>query len=930
MANDPSDRLDGLVQFIKSRNPGPLHEVAAVHEEAIRLAIYSGRSQLAGELIESYRNLIEEPVPYEIGVYCDFSTGIMLWRSGKFEEALHYYSAAGEAAEKNNDIHTAARCLMAHGVIMWSRGDFPESLELLNRAVKGLRSRTDASLVSCLNWLGVVNARLRNFSTAWSCYTEALGLLDEEDSRSNRGYLLCNMGLLCQQMGLIDQAEKSFRESMEIQQRIGNAYGYADSLANLGMLLLKYCNKPGGALLILQEAAGLQLENGERGKAGLVLTNAAVAKHRSGDTPGAMELFDRAEELIIASNDLDFHVEFCGMKAETYMAIGDYQKAEELFDRGSEIQEENLPGGDDKSLLRVHSELYAKKGDHRKAYDLMLRSLAALEEMDSVKSGALQKVIQMISDSASRDRELREAKYQAEILEERNRALAASEERFRSLVHSMAGIGVMAVDSGERITFWNRTCEGVFGYSSGEVQGRNAVDALVPGHLRNWFRSLLSGEVSGSSSEVSLPASDGSLREVRLSPVRLSRDETFLILVDLTDQRRAESKKSLIEEQMRRAHKLEALGTLAGGIAHDFNNLLQGILGNASVLCESLEQGTGDFQSAELIRNAAERSRKLCLQMLDYAGVKPLGYELIHMNELIWDASLLLETAFPGNAELVLRLSPEEHDVMGDAVQLRQVVMNLATNGAEAITDQGRVFVETGTRHMERTDFADNLLENTPPGGDYFCLTVRDEGSGMEPGVLSRIFDPFFSTRQTGRGLGLSAVIGIIRSHGGAITLRTAPGEGSEFSVFLALAPGRSPCATEQPASPEESSLQGRTVLVVDDEEIVRETISAILRSSGCVPVVFSGGAEVLESLQGGETPGDLIILDLTMPGMSGVDVFNGLVERGISIPVLIVSGYSGEKLETVFPGTKPGGFLRKPFTPEELRQKMDSILSSP
>ncbi len=119
------------------------------------------------------------------------------------------------------------------------------------------------------------------------------------------------------------------------------------------------------------------------------------------------------------------------------------------------------------------------------------------------------------------------------------------------------------------------------------------------------------------------------------SPVRLSRDETFLILVDLTDQRRAESQKSIIEEQMRRAHKLEALGTLAGGIAHDFNNLLQGILGNASILCESLEQDSGEFQSAELIRTAAERSRKLCLQMLDYAGVKPVGYELVHMNELI-------------------------------------------------------------------------------------------------------------------------------------------------------------------------------------------------------------------------------------------------------------------------------------------------------
>ena len=928
MVDIPSTRLDKLTESLKEKAGRSVPEVVCDFEEAIRLATYSGCNDVATYLISTYREYFEKPIPYEVRFYCDFYTGIRLWRRGDLDEATAIYGSCRDLALRNKDQLSASRCVMAQGVIRWSTGDYSKALSLMEKAEEGLRGTRDITLSNCLNWLGVISGNLRLYSRAWGFYTEALELNEEKGFHGNQGYLLCNMGLLCQQMGLYDQAEESFRKSMALQKQVGNRYGYIDSMSNLGMLMHKHHKLYREALPILREAAEMQLENGEKAKAGLVYTNAAVASFHLGNTEEAMSLFDTAEELVFSTDIWDTQVEFCGMKAEVLVALKDYDGAEELFNKGSDLFSRNLPGKADKDLLRVQSELYEQKGDYKEAYVTLLASVNAGEEIERVKVAAMQSVVQVISNSATKNRELQEAKYRSSLLEEKNSALAISEERFRKLVQAMTGIGVMAFDREGRITFWNGTCENLYGYPAARVMNQRVSDILVSPVFQSRLRSSLGGECSGDEFEVALPAADGSMKDVQVSTVTLSPDETFLIQIDLTNQHRAENQKSLMEEQMRRAQKLEALGTLAGGIAHDFNNLLQGILGNASLLCNTLEEGSDELESAKLIKTAAERSSDLCVQMLDYAGVESVVHEFLDINQEIRELSTLLDTSFHSNVELVLDLDDDIPGIMGDRSQLRQVVMNLALNGAEAISASGKVIISTSRVHMEQEDFAGNLLEETPAGGDYLCITVRDQGKGIEPRDLTRIFDPFFSTKKTGRGLGLAAVLGIVRGHAGAITVSSSPGAGSEFNIYLKCSNGEFSEPHRESFNAEPSLLEGKTVLVVDDEQIVRETVSSILRTSGSLPVTFKGGAEVLRYLEQGSSA-DLIILDLTMPGMSGLDVFRILTEREIHIPVLIISGYSRDKLSTVFANRSPVGFLQKPFTPEVLTAKLNSIIQT-
>ena len=254
--------------------------------------------------------------------------------------------------------------------------------------------------------------------------------------------------------------------------------------------------------------------------------------------------------------------------------------------------------------------------------------------------------------------------------------------------------------------------------------------------------------------------------------------------------------------------------------------------------------------------------------------------------------------------------------------------MNLAVNGAEAIHGQGRVIIRTGLRTMERCDFADSLIEDSPESGEFVYLQVEDHGTGITQDTMTRIFDPFFSTKRTGRGLGLAAVLGIVRGHSGGLTVDSEPGRGSVFTVYLPAAEGTaSPDAPSQgDGSP--GDLSGTRIMVVDDEEIVRDTVCAILESAGSRPVPLPGGAEALAALQEKEYPFDLMVLDLTMPGLSGVDVFNAMEEMGVHLPVLIISGYSREKLSSLFAGHSPGGFLQKPFKPKDLVESILSILN--
>lgn len=923
---DPSKRLNSLILSLDRYSEKPVYEVVCDFEEAITLSITLRRGEGSESLIEAYSSFFLDPIPFEVEFFCAFHTGIFLQRHGELESADKKFAESMELAKNNGDLYLAARSSMALGVTLCFRGRFSEALVFMEKAEAGLRGRGGSLLSRCLNWLGIICDNLQLFQRSWSCYRESLELNEELGLMANQGYVLCNMGLLCQRMNLNEQAEGCFRDSIKIHEEICDNYGLADSMANLGMLLFKKKKLYREAEPLLEKSVEMHLENKAFSKAGLVLVSQAVVSYLLGDRQKAERLFDKAHDLVFSSESWIGQIVYCGSRAEMLLESGDAEGAEKQLLQGMKIAKANAPDVDDEMAF-LYSKILFKRRKYKNAYRQLLISVEESEKLDAVKLKTMESVIYALVETSRSKKKLLRVEEEARLLEQKNTTLLLSEERFKGLVNNMTNIGVLAVDSRGIVTFWNDTCTKLYGYKDNETLGKKLSELVIPEHLREWFTTFVQSGIRNSEFEVSLNTLDGYFKNVLISLVPFKEDETFIIQVDLTSQRNAENQRSLIEAQMRRTQKLEALGTLAGGIAHDFNNLLQGILGNAAMLCENLDRGTPDRFKAERIKTAAESSAELCAQMLDYAGVKPVNHEPIDINLVIGDISILMETSLPKDVALLMDLSNRIPRVMGDRSQMRQVIMNLVLNGAEAIEGSGEVEISTDFVFRKREQFKDNLLEESPDDGDYLLLNVRDTGTGIDPETLSRVFDPFFSTKKTGRGLGLAAVLGIIRGHSGAIMVSSVPGQGTEFSVYLQAVQEDTLLDKIQPVRNVTDEHLGKRILVVDDEEIVRETVLAILAALGFRATAVPGGAEALALLEKGDIP-DLMMLDLTMPGLNGADVFKRLRNRGMKFPVLVVSGYSEDKLSSLFPGKGPDGFLQKPFSPDSLKSKLNDTFA--
>jgi CheY-like chemotaxis protein len=385
---------------------------------------------------------------------------------------------------------------------------------------------------------------------------------------------------------------------------------------------------------------------------------------------------------------------------------------------------------------------------------------------------------------------------------------------------------------------------------------------------------------------------------------------------------RAEAERAELEEQLMQGAKLESLGVLAGGLAHDFNNILTGIMGNASLVMESFPENDGNRALLEEVVNASERAADLTRQMLAFAGKGQFVIEPVDLSKTLDDITDLIQSSLPKQAKLLLQLSRDLPTVDADPGQIQQMVLNLVINAGEAIGDQGgSVVVETGVREIPAGLPADPPFDALPPGL-YAFAAVRDTGAGMEPAVRARIFDPFFSTKFTGRGLGLAAAMGIVRTHRGVIRVESETGQGSRFEVLL---PARATAAAREPART--APRTSRTVLVVDDEEIVRRTTKAVLERKGFQVIMAENGEEAVRLFREQSDAIALILLDLTMPVMGGEEAARYLHTIRHDVPILVSSGYNESEVARRFAGRRVAGYVRKPYTASALLSKIGAAL---
>jgi PAS domain S-box-containing protein len=401
---------------------------------------------------------------------------------------------------------------------------------------------------------------------------------------------------------------------------------------------------------------------------------------------------------------------------------------------------------------------------------------------------------------------------------------------------------------------------------------------------------------------------------------RPSVNDIPLLLVavtDITERKWAENKRLQLERQMQETQKLESLGVLAGGIAHDFNNLLTVILGNASLALDELPPHSSPRDCLEAIEHTALRAAELCRQMLAYSGKGRFVIESIQIGTLIGEMVSLLKASVSKKAILNLNLQEPLPTLRGDPSQIRQIVMNLVINASEAIGDHvGTITLSTGLMDRSSEYRAEDFLDEQLVENAYVWLEVADTGCGMDPETQRRIFEPFFTTKFTGRGLGLSAVLGIVRGHQGVLKVHSEPGKGTTFKVLFPAMPQDSKTTLPQQGEARPTAWKGAgTILLVDDEESVRITGNRMLERNGFRVLTAADGREALEIYRARRDEIALVLLDLTMPDLDGEETFHELRRIDPNVRVVMSSGYTESEIIPRFAGQPLAGFLQKPYS---------------
>jgi PAS domain S-box-containing protein len=503
-------------------------------------------------------------------------------------------------------------------------------------------------------------------------------------------------------------------------------------------------------------------------------------------------------------------------------------------------------------------------------------------------------------------------------------ALRASEVRLRQVIDVVPHF-IFARDAEGRYRLANRALAEAWGTDARSLIGRTDLDfGRPPDEVRRALeddrRVIESGEPRQALEE---PLTDarGRVRWLQTAriPFSLPGSERPVVLgvsIDVSERRAA-------EETLRRAAKEESLSVLAGGVAHDFNNLLAAILGHVALALRELPEPSPARLHLDKAASAVERAADLTRQMLAYSGHGHFVVRASDLNALVRENLPLLEVTVPKSVRLLASLAPELPAVDADVGQLQQVLMNLVINAAEALGERGgTVRVTTGVRQVTAGDTALWRSSGQPLApGRYVELEVADDGPGMDGATADRIFEPFFSTKFTGRGLGLAVVLGVVRGHRGALSVESAPGQGSVFRLLFA--PSAAPAAAET-AAPPAPARRGALVLLIDDEDVVREMVGEVLAQEGFEVLSAADGASGVALFRENRERVAVVLLDLSMPGMSGEETYARLREEDPGVRVILSSGFDRHEATSRFAAAGPSGFIQKPYRPEQLLAEID------
>jgi len=514
-------------------------------------------------------------------------------------------------------------------------------------------------------------------------------------------------------------------------------------------------------------------------------------------------------------------------------------------------------------------------------------------------------------------------------LEELYGQLRLSEARFRSLIENASEMILIVSDSG-RILYTSPSSERILGRSAEQFAGQtihDILDAEEAGRADQILRNTGRRTTGTEPFELRFRHHDGSVRWMEGLAANLLTDPAVAGLVinarDVSERRLAELALREREDQLRQAQKMEAIGRLAGGVAHDFNNLLTVINGYGELLLGAMDAEDSRRGYVKNVRDAGEQAANLTQQLLAFSRKQMLNLAVLNVNDVVRETDRMLRRVIGEDIELVCRLDPSIGAVEADWSQLQQVLMNLALNARDAMPNGGRLIIETGEEDRTRLTPEDPVSSS---GGRWVTLTISDNGDGMDEATQRRIFEPFFTTKGVGKGtgLGLSSVYGIVNQSGGRIDLRSEVGRGTTFVIHLPRT-NRTPQIEEPAVSP--AGTGHETILVVEDQAEVRDLTCRSLKAYGYRIVEAADAEEALRLVASIQEPIDLLLTDVVMPGMNGVELSKRLLSLQPGLKVIFASGYADSVM--LHHGVTDSGaaFLPKPYGPRSLASKIREVL---
>ncbi len=479
--------------------------------------------------------------------------------------------------------------------------------------------------------------------------------------------------------------------------------------------------------------------------------------------------------------------------------------------------------------------------------------------------------------------------------------LLESESRFRLLLEQVPNIAIQGYVADGTINYWNQANEAIYGYSSEEALGKNLVDLIIPSEMKGLVRTAIATAartgVMPPAEELKLMRKDGSLVDVFSSHAVVQRHGhepmMFCFDVDITERKQAEAEKKKLEFQLRQAHKMEAIGTMAGGIAHDFNNILAAIVGYADMAKDDIPDSSPAKKNIEQVLKASHRAKDLVRHILRFSriSVPVQGHGPIELSHTVKEVLKFQRSIIPTTISIITDIDENCGQIKGDSTQIHQVLMNFCTNASHAMEEKGGT-LEIGLHTIELS--SDDLIAEPNLHADtYIQLSVRDTGTGVTSDLMDKIFDPYFTTKEVGKGsgMGLAVVQSIVTNHDGFVKVESELGKGSTFRAFFPKI--KEDITVEATGEANNIPTGTERILFVDDEEMLADIGKSILERLGYSVTARTDSTEALKLFKSDPSQFDLVITDQTMPKIPGTELTKQLLQIRPGIPIILCTGHS-------------------------------------